>query len=111
MSVYPNRPERGFEDSLERTLEQVERAYRQKPFNVFTAACGAYGLPLCEAVQRRYGVSCLYVGNLMHAYFGVLQNTTQSWRAAQRRPENWITSQALNGVPGVGRIEGGRYLG
>lgn len=111
VSVYPNRPDRGFEDSLDRTLEQIERAYKQKPFTVFTAACGAYGLPLCEAVKQRYGVSCVYVGNLMHAYFGVLQRTTLEWRAAARINEHWITSQALIGVPGVDRIEGGRYLG
>ena len=111
VSVYPNRPDRGFEDSLDRTLEQIERAYKQKPFTVFTAACGAYGLPLCEAVKQRYGVSCVYVGNLMHAYFGVLQRTTLGWRAASRINEHWITSQALAGVPGVDRIEGGRYLG
>jgi hypothetical protein len=111
VSVYPNRPDRGFEDSLERTLEQIDRAYRQKPFAVFTAACGAYGLPLCEAVKQRYGVSCVYVGNLMHAYFGVLQRTTLEWRAEQRIHGHWITSQALEGVPGLERIEGGRYLG
>ena len=111
VSVYPNRPDRGFEDSLDRTLEQIDRAYKQKPFAVFTAACGAYGLPLCEAVKQRYGVSCVYVGNLMHAYFGVLQRTSLEWRAASRINEHWITSQALEGVPGVDRIEGGRYLG
>jgi hypothetical protein len=111
VSVYPNRPDRGFEDSLDRTLEQIERAYRQKPFTVFTAACGAYGLPLCEAVRQRYGVSCVYVGNLMHAYFGVLQRTTMEWRAGSRINEHWISSQALDGVPGIDRIEGGRYLG
>ena len=111
LSVYPNRPDRGFEESLERTLEQIDRAYRQKPFAVFTAACGAYGLPLCEAVKQRYGVSCVYIGNLMHAFFGVLQRTSRDWRAAQRINEHWITSQALEGVPGFDRIEGGRYLG
>jgi hypothetical protein len=111
VSVYPNRPDRGFEDSLDRTLEQIDRAYKQKPFAVFTAACGAYGLPLCEAVKQRYGVSCVYVGNLMHAYFGVLQRTTQEWRADSRINEHWIRSQALEGVPGIDRIEGGRYLG
>jgi hypothetical protein len=111
VSVYPNRPDRGFEDSLERTLEQIDRAYRQKPFAVFTAACGAYGLPLCEAVKQRYGVSCVYVGNLMHTYFGVLQRTSLEWRAGQRISDHWITSQALDGVPGLNRIEGGRYLG
>ena len=111
VSIYPNRPDRGFEDSLDRTLEQIDRAYKQKPFAVFTAACGAYGLPLCEAVKQRYGVSCVYVGNLMHAYFGVVQRTSRDWRAASRIDEHWISSQALEGVPGINRIEGGRYLG
>jgi hypothetical protein len=110
ISIYPNRPERGFEDSLDRALEQVDRAFRQKRFSVFTAACGAYGLPLCEAVHQRYGVSCVYVGNLMHAYFGVLQRTTQAWRAESRINDHWVHSSALDGVPGVDRVEGGRYL-
>ena len=110
MSVYPNRPDRGFEDSLERCLEQVERAYRQRPFTVFTAASGAYGLPLCQAVHRRYGVSCLYVGNQMHAYFGVAQNTTDNWMDNKRRPGNWIRATGLNNIPGINRIENGRYL-
>ena len=109
VSIYPNRPDRGFEVSLERTLEQVDRAYRQKPFEVFTAASGAYGLPLCEAVKQRYGVSCIYVGNLMHAYFGLLQKTTADWRAPSRIAEHWITSRSLDGVPGMDRLERGRY--
>ena len=36
MSVYPNRPASGYEDSLQRCLDQIERAYQQKPFAVFT---------------------------------------------------------------------------
>jgi hypothetical protein len=111
MSIYPNRPERGFEDSLERCLEQVDRSYRQRPFSVFTAAAGAYGLPLCQAVHRRYGVTSLYVGNAMHTYFGVEQNTTTGWMAERRQNQNWLRAVGLNGVPGVDRIEGGRYLG
>lgn len=111
MSVYPNRPARGFEDSLARCLDQIDRLYRQKPFAVFTAAAGAYGLPLCEAVHQRYGVSCIYIGNQMHALLGVLQNTSVAWRAEQRIEEHWLISDALNGIPGVDRIEDGRYLG
>jgi len=110
MSIYPNRPDRGFEESFERCLIQIDRLYRQKPFTIFTASCGAYGLPLCEAVKQRYGVSCFYIGNLMHAYFGILQRTTIDWRKNSRIKENWITSSALNGIVGIDRIEGGRYM-
>jgi len=111
MSIYPNRPDRGFEDSLERCLQQVDRSYRQRPFAVFTAAAGAYGLPLCHAVHRRYGVTSLYVGNAMHAYFGVEQSTTSGWMIERRQSENWLGAVGLNSLPGVDRIEGGRYLG
>ena len=108
MSIYPNRPDRGFEDSLERCLEQVDRSYRQRPFAVFTAAAGAYGLPLCHAVHRRYGVTSLYVGNAMHAHFGVEQHSTSGWMAERRQTDNWYQAVDLNGVPGGDRIEGGR---
>jgi hypothetical protein len=111
MSVHPNRPDGGFRASLERCLAAVEAAWREEPFDVFTAACGAYGLPLCAAVHERHGATCVYTGNVMHALFGVLQQTTADWRAGSRKEENWRSSQLLNGVAGVERIEGGRYLG
>ena len=111
MSVYPNRPDQGFKASLERCIEAVDGAWRQQPFEVFTAACGAYGLPLCAAVQARYGVASVYAGNIMHALFGLLQRTTISWRAASRKEQNWRSSGLLDQVAGVDRIEGGRYLG
>ena len=109
VSVYPNRPGRGYEESLDQLLGQIERIYKQKPFSVFTAACGCYGLPLCEAVKQRYGVTCFYIGNLMHAYFGLMQRTTATWRAGRRIEGNWHRSQALEGVPGLSRIDDGRY--
>lgn len=111
MSIYPNRPRGGFNESLEHCLEQIDVLYRVRPFTVFTAACGGYGLPLCETVKERYGVSCVYTGNQMHAFFGVQQNASASWRKEQRKPENWVISTALNAVPGVGRVDAGRYLG
>lgn len=111
MSVYPNRPDQGFRTSLERCLEAVDGAWRQQPFEVFTAACGAYGLPLCAAVHARYGVACVYAGNIMHAHFGVLQRTTADWRASSRKEQNWCTSALLDQVAGLDRIEAGRYLG
>ncbi len=111
MSVHPNRPDGGFRASLERCLAAVEAAWREEPFDVFTAACGAYGLPLCAAVHERHGAACVYAGNVMHALFGVLQQTTADWRAGSRKEENWRSSPLLNGVAGVERIEGGRYLG
>jgi hypothetical protein len=46
----------------------------------------------------------------MHTYLGVLQRGSDDWRREQRIEENWMRSDALSGVPGVDRIENGRYL-
>ncbi len=91
-SVYPQRPASGFTESLDQCLEQIEVLYKQRPFSMVVAACGAYSLPLCDAVRQRYGVSCLSSGDRMHAYFGVQQDCTAHWRLASRKSENWVLS-------------------
>ncbi len=98
LSLYPNRPLSGFSESLDRCLEAVDTLYSQRPFTIFMAACGSYALPLCEAVKQRYGVSCLYNGNLMHAYVGLHQTSTAQWRLESRKQENWTTSHAFDEV-------------
>lgn len=98
MSIYPNRPRGGFSESLEHCLEQIDKLYRERPFEVFTAACWGYDLPLCETVKERYGVSCVTTGNLMHAYFGVQVSSNASWRYEQRKAENWVISTSLHAV-------------
>ncbi len=94
LSRYPNRPAGGFGESLDACLEQIDALHRQRPFRVFVAACGVYGLPLCEAVQRRYGVSCLCSGDRMNAYFGLEQAATADWRADGRIREHWLSPAA-----------------
>lgn len=89
MSRYPQRPASEFSASLDECLERIETLHRERPFRVFVAACGAYGLPLCEAVQRLYGVSCLCSGDSMNHYFGVEEGVSGSWRAQARISENW----------------------
>ncbi len=89
-SVYPNRPASGFTESLDQCLEQIEALYNQRPFSMVVAACGAYSLPLCDALRQRYGVSCISSGDRVHAYFGVQQDCTAHWRLTSRKPENWV---------------------
>ncbi|MDM7937825.1 MAG: hypothetical protein QUV06_10240 [Cyanobium sp. CZS 48M] len=93
-SRYPHRPGTGFGETLEECLDTVDTLFRQRPFKVFVAACGAYGLPLCEAVHSRYGVSCLCSGDRMNAYFGMEQAAMADWRAGSRIRENWQTVAA-----------------
>ncbi|SBO44337.1 conserved protein of unknown function [Cyanobium sp. NIES-981] len=58
-SRYPRRPAASLSESLEALLGAVEGLYRQRPFAVLLADCGAYRLPLMHRVHQRYGVSCL----------------------------------------------------
>jgi hypothetical protein len=37
-------------------LETIDGLYRQRPFAILLADCGAYRLPLLRAVHQRYGV-------------------------------------------------------
>ena len=64
-SRWPARPADGFEQSLAVLLESVEALYRQRPFAVLLADCGAYRLPLLRAVHQRYGVAAISSGRPM----------------------------------------------
>lgn len=61
-SCWPARPAGSFEESLAVLLEAVDGLYRQRPFAVLLADCGAYRLPLLRAAHQRYGVAALSSG-------------------------------------------------
>ena len=61
-SCWPARPAGSFEESLAVLLEAVDGLYRQRPFGVLLADCGAYRLPLLRAANQRYGVAALSSG-------------------------------------------------
>ena len=58
-SRHPQRPAAGYELSLEGLVEVVEQAYQERPFELMIVDCGAYRLPLAQAVVSRYGVTTL----------------------------------------------------
>ncbi len=64
-SCWPARPSGGFEQSLAVLLENLDALYRQRPFDVLLADCGAYRLPLLRAVHQRYGVAAMSSGRPM----------------------------------------------
>lgn len=69
-SRWPARPAGSFDESLAVLLEAVEGLYRQRPFAVLLADCGAYRLPLLRAVHQRYGVAALSSGRPMASWLG-----------------------------------------
>ena len=88
-SLYPRRPDQGFEASLAQCLQTIEHRARALPFTVFLTACGAYDLPLCHAIQGRYGCTAVAIGPNLHARFGLEQPASQGWRMLQRRADRW----------------------
>ena len=60
-SRWPGRPAGSFAETMALLLEIVDGLYRQRPFAVVLADCGAYRLPLLRAVQQRYGAAALSV--------------------------------------------------
>ncbi len=69
-SRWPARPAGSFEESLAVLLEAVDGLYRQRPFAVLLADCGAYRLPLLRAVHQRYGVAALSSGRPLASWLG-----------------------------------------
>ena len=67
-SRWPARPAGGMEESLAVLLEAVDGLYRQRPFAVLLADCGAYRLPLLRTVHQRYGVAALSSGRPMTSW-------------------------------------------
>jgi hypothetical protein len=70
-SRWPARPAASFEQSLAVLLEGVDGLYRQRPFAVLLADCGAYRLPLLRAAHQRYGVAALSSGRPLARWLGV----------------------------------------
>ncbi|MEA5444025.1 hypothetical protein [Cyanobium gracile] len=62
-SRHPQRPAAGFEHSLEGLVAAVEQLYRERPFTVLLAACGAYRLPLAQAMASRFGLLAVAVAS------------------------------------------------
>lgn len=89
-SRHPHRPGLGFEQSLEGLLQEVEQLYRQRPFDLLLADCGAYRLPLLWAVRQRFGLRGLSSGLPLSRLFGVETTGEAPWRESQRRPDRWV---------------------
>lgn len=96
ISIWPNRPHSGFSESLQQCLNQIDEIYQELPFSVLIASAGSYSLPICDAVQARYGVSCLRDDAVMHGYFGISSEHTANWRHERRKAENWIHCPELD---------------
>lgn len=109
ISTFPNRPHGSWLESFRALTDQIDSSFAKHPSAAFAASCGAYGLPLCDYVARKYSVPVFYVGNILHAYFGILQNATLNFMVDDRNEVAW-TRGNLGKFPNFDRIDGGRYI-
>jgi hypothetical protein len=109
ISIWPNRPHNGWTETFQHMCRSVDAAFEKRRFNIFTAACGCYGLPICDYVRSTHGTKVLYLGNIAHAYFGVRQKETQDFMKDEVNPDAWIEGN-LGRYANIDRIDGGRYL-
>lgn len=108
VSTYPNRPGSSWSESFAALCRAVDEQFRTDPPDVFLAACGCYGLPICEYARKRHGAASIYLGNVTHAYFGILQQSSMDFHADKRYQPAWI-ARSLGHLKNVHRIDNGRY--
>ncbi|MGD0191538.1 MAG: hypothetical protein ABSD74_12425 [Rhizomicrobium sp.] len=104
ISTWPNRPHSDWSESFAVLRDSVRAAYRERPFDVFIASCGCYGLPISDFVRSEYGCPTIYLGHQSHKLFGILPVSTD-----EINPEMWAKSD-LGKYENMDRIDKGRYV-
>lgn len=109
LSTYPNRPDLSSKETLEKLKRRIDATFEINNIDLFTAACGCYGVLLCAYVHDKYRVSSVYYGNHMNTLFGVRQQCSEDGLKGRINEESWVKSD-LSRIPGVSYIDGGRYI-
>lgn len=108
VSTYPNRPHGSWRETYQSLIDDIDKAYRERPFSLFFAASGCYGMPLCRYVYKRYGCASVYYGNHLNTLFGVRMACNEDFLTGRRNLQYWAHSR-LGEVKNMNRIDGGRY--
>ena len=109
ISTYPNRPHGSWRETYQHLVADIDAAFRERPFSLFFAASGCYGMPLCRYVYRRYGCASVYYGNHLNTLFGVRMACNDNFLTGRRNLQYWARS-GLSEVKNMDRIDGGRYI-
>jgi len=109
ISTYPNRPGSSWLESFRQLTAQIDYAFKQERFDLFFAAAGCYGIPLCHYAFKTFGCMSIYYGNHINTLFGILQRCSDDFMKSSRIEENWVHSD-LSKFANVDRIDDGRYI-
>ncbi|SBO44982.1 hypothetical protein [Cyanobium sp. NIES-981] len=94
---YPHHPSTGLKRTLDDMIGTIGRWHAERPLQVAVVSGGAYRLPLCQALNHRYGLRCIALTGGAHELFGVRIKGGRPPRAMpavlgqQIREEHWVT--------------------
>jgi hypothetical protein len=112
MSIWPYQPDKDWSTTFSKLLSNVCAEIEKGNTKVFLASCGAYGLPLVNAIHEKYGITCLYIGHRMNIYFGILTNAflTDSFYMKNKDSKYWLKGNLSKKYMEISRIDDGRYV-
>ena len=85
-----------FKKNLESCLEEVQQLHHQRAFTLVLVAAGAYRLPLCQELRRRYDIQCIGFGKNLRQLFGVERHGDPRWRFKERNFDLWIKIEGFD---------------
>ena len=110
ISTYPNKPHKSWSDTFDTLCEIISAQYEKKPFTLFFATAGCYGMPLSNWVWEKYQCTSIYYGNFINTLFGVRQNCSEEFLTEEKNIKNWSLPNATENIKYFDRIDDGRYV-
>ena len=76
LTTYPNKKHNNFIETYTYYINEIDTMFSKNSYDVFTCSCGCYGIILCDYVYRKYNITCVYIGNRINEFFGILFKKT-----------------------------------
>jgi hypothetical protein len=74
LTTYPNKKHKNFIETYTYYTNEIDIMFSNNNYDIFTCACGCYGLLLCNYVYTKYNITSLYIGNCINTFFGISHN-------------------------------------
>lgn len=112
ITIYGNPVDKSWKDTFNKTCKKIRNVIETfKDIDVVIPSCGCYGIPICDYVYTELNTSALYLGNLSHNLYGILQKRTVRTSPPNiRNEEFWIKNNNLNHIKNLEKIDNGSYI-
>ena len=110
VSLYPNRPGSGWHSTFLAMAQSIDEIIIREGVDLFTASCGAYGLPISSHVYQKHCLTTVYYGNYLNSLMGIRQQCSIDFEAGKINDNLRLSSDLRGRFEGVERVDGGRYV-